>query len=208
MLLPSSHRWPYHPLTGGLTILSQVALPSSHRWPYHSLTGGLTILSQVALPFSHRWPYHPLTGGLTILSQVALPSSHRWPYHPLTGGLTILSQVALPSSHRWPYHPLTGGLTILSQVALPSSHRWPYHPNFLSYGPVLPQGILNPLQGFFNALAYGNICQFCSTCCENLRGLCCKRVDPYISSWSGEYIDVDFRVDRGNIKRTSRKTSN
>lgn len=67
----------------------------------------------------------------------------------------------------------------------------------------LTQAILNPLQGFFNAIAYGGICQiFCSWLCTKL-----KRKDPYVSSWSGEYIDVDFRVSRGRIHCSRRKIS-
>ena len=32
-------------------------------------------------------------------------------------------------------------------------------------------------------------------------------VEPCVVSWSGEYIDVDFRVGRGNIRRSKRRIS-
>ena len=92
---------------------------------------------------------------------------------------------------------------------LTTYHTLPHSPHSLTqHTPshnTLPhtQAILNPLQGFFNAIAYGGICQtFCSWLCTKL-----KRKDPYVSSWSGEYIDVDFRVSRGRIHCSRRKIS-
>ena len=64
-----------------------------------------------------------------------------------------------------------------------------------------PQAILNPLQGFLNAIAYGGVCHsFCGWVGRKLRA----SEDAYVSSWSGEYIDVDFRVSRGKIHQSKR----
>lgn len=64
-----------------------------------------------------------------------------------------------------------------------------------------PQAIFNPLQGFFNAMAYGGLC-------HSAWGWLSRKLhpseDPYVSSWSGEYIDVDFRVNRGKIHQSKR----
>ncbi len=75
-----------------------------------------------------------------------------------------------------------------------------HHPSYPP-PPPSPQAILNPLQGFFNAMAYGGVCHsFCGWLGRKLR----PSEDPYVSSWSGEYIDVDFRVNRGKIHQSKR----
>lgn len=64
------------------------------------------------------------------------------------------------------------------------------------------QAIVNPLQGLLNAIAYGGVCTvFWSWCCRRLKTM----ENTYISSWSGEYIDVDFRVSRGKILHAKRR---
>jgi hypothetical protein len=70
----------------------------------------------------------------------------------------------------------------------------------------LLEAILNPLQGLFNAVTYGNLGVVCYGW---LRQLCSR--SGSVSHFSGEYIDVDFRVGRGNIhssKTAKRKSSN
>ena len=67
---------------------------------------------------------------------------------------------------------------------------------------VFLQAIVNPLQGLFNAIAYGGVCTtFWTWLCRKFKSL----ETAYASSWSGEYIDVDFRVGRGKIHHTRRK---
>jgi ocular albinism type 1 protein len=68
----------------------------------------------------------------------------------------------------------------------------------------LLEAVLNPLQGLFNAIAYGNLGV---VCLEWLRQVC--RRSSALAYFSGEYIDVDFRVGRGSIhsKRTKRQGS-
>ena len=63
---------------------------------------------------------------------------------------------------------------------------------------------MNPLQGLFNAIAYGGVCTaFWTWLCRKFKSL----ETAYASSWSGEYIDVDFRVGRGKIHHTKRKNT-
>ena len=65
--------------------------------------------------------------------------------------------------------------------------------------------MLNPLQGLFNAIAYGNLG---AVCLDWSRQVC--RDSGAVAYFSGEYIDVDFRVGRGSIhskSRTKRHTS-
>ena len=113
-------------------------------------------------------------------------------HHPLTHS---------PYHTQHTHHPHTTTLTTPSHT-----HHIPHTPSLTTLPHTihsLTQAILNPLQGFFNAIAYGGICQtFCSWLCTKL-----KRKDPYVSSWSGEYIDVDFRVSRGRIHCSRRKIS-
>ena len=110
-------------------------------------------------------------------------STHSSLPHPLTISHTTHSSPTYDHTHH-------------THNTLPHTH---HTHNTLSH----TQAILNPLQGFFNAIAYGGICQtFCSWLCTKL-----KRKDPYVSSWSGEYIDVDFRVSRGRIHCSRRKIS-
>ena len=67
--------------------------------------------------------------------------------------------------------------------------------------PFTPQAVLNPLQGFFNAIAYGGMCHgFCGWLNRKFH----PSDNPDVSSWSGEYIDVDFRVSRGKIHQSKR----
>lgn len=68
-----------------------------------------------------------------------------------------------------------------------------------------PQAVLNPLQGFLNVIAYGGLCQWCYS--EVKQRMRSRPVEPCVVSWSGEYIDVDFRVGRGNIRRSNRRKS-
>ena len=121
-----------------------------------------------------------------------LPPHTQHNHHPLTHS---------PYHKQHTHHPHTTTLTTPSHthhITHSLTHHTPSH-NTLSH----TQAILNPLQGFFNAIAYGGICQtFCSWLCTKL-----KRKDPYVSSWSGEYIDVDFRVSRGRIHCSRRKIS-
>ncbi|XP_064385154.1 G-protein coupled receptor 143-like [Halichondria panicea] len=65
----------------------------------------------------------------------------------------------------------------------------------------LLEAILNPLQGLLNAIAYGGVC---TTFCTWVRNKYSSPENLYVSSWSGEYIDVDFRVNKGKIHRAKR----
>lgn len=67
------------------------------------------------------------------------------------------------------------------------------------------EAVLNPLQGFLNVIAYGGLCQWCYS--EVKQRMRSRPVEPCVVSWSGEYIDVDFRVGRGNIRRSNRRKS-
>jgi ocular albinism type 1 protein len=84
-------------------------------------------------------------------------------------------------------------------------YNWLYSYQYI-YTVWLLEAILNPLQGLFNAVAYGNLGV---ACYGWLRQLCLRR--SAVGHFSGEYIDVDFRVGRGNIhssKTSKRRNSN
>ena len=67
---------------------------------------------------------------------------------------------------------------------------------------LMLQAIVNPLQGLFNAIAYGGVC---TSFWVWFRAKLKSREIPYVSSWSGEYINVDFRVSRGKIHHSKRR---
>lgn len=71
---------------------------------------------------------------------------------------------------------------------------------------TVPQAAVNPLQGLLNALAYGNTCQWLSKGFNSLRNKISERYNRSYSGSSGEYIEVDFRKDRGSIWTNQRKT--
>lgn len=83
----------------------------------------------------------------------------------------------------------------------PRMNTWSIYHNVLVS--LLVQAILNPLQGLLNAIAYGGVCY--SLCAWVRHKLSDSYQEPRVCSWSGEYIDVDFRVSRGRIHQSKRQ---
>jgi hypothetical protein len=78
-------------------------------------------------------------------------------------------------------------------------------PSFI-YNPIyiyviwITEALFNPLQGLFNALAYGNTFHCLKNGWTSTKNKCRDlRFKGTVTSWSGEYIDVDFRKGRGKI---------
>ncbi len=63
--------------------------------------------------------------------------------------------------------------------------------------------MLNPLQGLLNAVAYGNMFESIWNCFKSFKTK--MENSAKFSSWSGEFIDVDFREGtRGRIGTAKR----
>ena len=68
------------------------------------------------------------------------------------------------------------------------------------------QAVVNPLQGLFNALVYSNIVTATLRLCKFLKMRLTSR-GTMGTSWSGEFIDVDFRNGPGRIEHAQRRKS-
>ena len=141
------------------------------------------------------------------MSFLLLPTPSFLPRSSLTLTITSLSLSLPPSLSPSPLSlPLPLSLPHLSLSPSPLSLSLTSLSPSLSLSLPLPlsmQAILNPLQGLFNAVAYGNL----GVVCFDWLRQCCSRSNR-LSYWSGEYIDVDFRVGRGNIRSSKRRSSN
>ena len=63
---------------------------------------------------------------------------------------------------------------------------------------------MNPLQGLFNALVYSNTVTATKKLCRFMKTRLSVR-GAMGTSWSGEFIDVDFRNGPGKIEHAQRR---
>lgn len=104
----------------------------------------------------------------------------------------------------WSVNVIDGLLMIVAHLKSPSHsfYKILYKPYYI-YTVWIIEALTNPLQGLLNALAYGNTFQGMMRCFSAIKKKLEDTGSKY-SSWSGEYIDVDFREGRGSIKQNQR----